>query len=460
MQDKKNRILAQSLRAIERAAIRSAARTVVRLGRHPRVSAGVGAFSLLGMVAAFALSLPQELPSQLPLETVVENLAPVQTLLSTGEESMDALYLREEYVQRGDTLASLLGRLDINDAAAFDFIRLDPVAKTIARQLRPGKRVTARTNATGALSTLYFPLNGNRDNYIVIERAGKGFSAREQEMTLETDTRMVSGQIRNSLFGATDALNIPDAIAIQMAEIFGSDIDFHRDLRKGDRFSLVYETLYYRGRLVRSGRILAAEFVNAGKTYTAFWFADGDNGRGSWYSADGRSLKKAFLRSPLEFTRISSGFTLSRFHPVLKTWRAHKGIDYAAPTGTRVRAISDGNVEFAGTQGGYGNMIILKHQGAYSTVYGHLNGFASNLKKGSRVSQGDIIGYVGQTGLATGPHLHYEFRISGQQVNPLSVDLPKVIPMDAARLQRFMSTSRPLKTQLSFAGQTQFDVFE
>ncbi len=460
MQDKKNRILAQSLCAIERATIRTVARAVVRLTRHPRVTVGVGAFSLLGMVAAFALSTPQDNPAQMPLETVVENLVPAQAMVLASAEGEDALYLREEYVQRSDTLASLLQRLGVDDAAAFDFIRLDPVAQTIARQLRPGKRVTARTDAFGVLHTLYFPVNGSKDNYIVVERAGEKFTAGEREMTLETGSRMVSGQIQNSLFGATDALNIPDAIAIQMAEIFGSDIDFHRDLRKGDRFSLVYETLYYRGRPVRSGRILAAEFVNGGKTYTAFWFADGNDGRGSYYNAEGQSLRKAFLRSPLEFTRISSGFTNARFHPVLKTWRAHRGIDYAAPTGTRVRAVADGSIEFVGVQSGYGNIVVLKHQGAYSTAYGHLNGFASGLKKGMRVSQGEIIGFVGQTGMATGPHLHYEFRINKKQVDPLSVDLPIAIPLDAARRQHFMAQSEPLKTQIVLAGQSKFGLFE
>lgn len=235
----------------------------------------------------------------------------------------------------------------------------------------------------------------------VVERRGDGFVASQESLQLEPRTVIKSGEISSSLFGATDALDIPDAIAIQLAEIFAGDIDFYRDLRKGDKFSLVYQTFTHRGQPVRSGRILAAEFINDQKTYNAFWF-QAEDGKEAYYTADGKTLRKAFLRSPLEFSRVTSGFTNARFHPVLKTWRAHKGVDYGAPKGTRVRSVADGTVQFAGQQGGYGNLVILKHQGTYSTAYGHLNGFATGVRKGARSTKATPLATLGKQGWLPG----------------------------------------------------------
>lgn len=429
---KKSRILAQSHLVID------------RLSRHRRAAAGFAAISALGFVTAFAVA-PSDTVTSLRLQTVVEQLgAPSTAILAAGQHS----FLREERVERGDTLASLLSRLEINDREAFDFIRTHSVAQVIARQLRPGKTVTAKATELGELEALYFPLSG-KDSSIVVKREAGKLSATEQALTLEPRIVMRSGEIRYSLFGATDAAGIPDGIATQLAEIFGGDIDFHRDLRKGDRFNIVYEMLFQRGQPVRSGRILAAEFTNDKRTYQAFWHTTED-GKSGYYTADGKSLRKAFLRSPLEFSRVTSGFTSNRFHPVLQTWRAHKGVDYGAPIGTRVRSVAEGTVEFAGRQGGYGNLVILRHQGAYSTAYGHLNGFAPGIRKGARIGQGDTIGFVGQTGLASGPHLHYEFRIRDQQVNPLSVVLPTTIPLETSQLPRFKAATAPFLAQLQF----------
>jgi murein DD-endopeptidase MepM/ murein hydrolase activator NlpD len=257
---------------------------------------------------------------------------------------------------------------------------------------------------------------------------------------------MKSGEIRSSLFAATDAVGMPDSVATQMADIFGGDIDFHRDLRRGDRFSVVYEMLYSQGQPARTGRILTAEFVNNGKMFSAIWF-ESKEGQG-YYTAAGKNIRKAFLRSPLEFSRVTSGFTSSRFHPILQTWRAHKGVDYGAPIGTRVKATGDGIVEFVGKQGGYGNLVVIRHQGRFTTHYGHLNGFASGLRKGTRVSQGDIIGYVGKSGWATGPHLHYEFRINDVHQNPLSVALPSAPPLGQHQLAEFRQHADPLVYRL------------
>ena len=435
MDNQKSKILAHSTPAIE------------RLARHKWAAAGVGGFALLGMVAAFALA-PSGDDGHVQLKTVLEQLPTGGAIVL---ESESHTFLREERIQRSDTISSLLSRLGIADPEAQDFLRKNRESQAIARQLRPGKTVTARTGENGELHTLYFPLNG-KDATLVVERHGNSFRASEQALQLESHTAIKSGEIRNSLFGATDAAGIPDAIATQLAEIFAGDIDFYRDLRKGDRFSLVYETLTHRGQPIRTGRILAAEFTNNQKTYSAYWF-QAEEGKGGYYSVDGKNLRKAFLRTPLEFSRVTSGFSSARVHPVLQISRAHKGVDYGAPTGTKVRSVADGTVEFAGRQGGYGNLIVLKHQGTYSTAYGHLNGFASGIKKGARVSQGDTIGYVGQTGLASGPHLHYEFRINSRQVNPLAITLPAAIPLGAAQITRFKATTEASRIQLGLAKQ-------
>ena len=435
MNKQKSRILAHSHPAIE------------RLRRHRWLAAGLGSTTLLGMVAAFALVAPGD-EGSVKLQTVLEQLSTPTTSLANTDRPT---FLHEETIQRSDTLSSLTTRLGISDQDALEFMRSDSKTQSIARQLRPGKVVAAATKMNGELVALYFPLNG-QDAMLVVERRGGSLTSTEQVLQLETQTVVKSGEIRSSLFSATDDAEIPDAIATQLAEIFGADLDFNRDLRKGDRFFLVYETLTHHGQTVRTGRILSAELINDQKVLSAYWF-QAENGKGAYYTADGKNLRKAFLRSPLEFSRVTSGFANARLHPVLQTWRAHKGIDYGAPTGTRVRAVADGTVVSAGRQGGYGNLIVVRHQGAYSTAYGHLNGFAAGIRKGSRVSQGDTIGYVGQTGLATGPHLHYEFRVNNQQINPLALAVPTSIPLEPSQMGRFKVATSSLRGQLELAKQ-------
>jgi murein DD-endopeptidase MepM/ murein hydrolase activator NlpD len=435
MDKQKSSILAHSKSAIE------------RLNRHRWAVTSVGGVALLGMMTAFALVPPGD-EDRVTMQTVLEQLTtPSSILIETGND----IFLREERVIRSDTLSTLSSRLGITDLEALNFLRNNSQTQSISRQLRPGKVVTAKTGLQGELHELYFPLN-EKDANLVVKRTANGFVANTQILKLEPQTVIKSGEIRNSLFGATDAAGIPDAIATQLAEIFSGDIDFYRDLRKGDRFSLVYETLTHRGQPLRSGRILTAEFTNNQKTYSAYWFQTED-GKGGYYSPDGKNLRKAFLRSPLEFSRVTSGFSLSRFHPVLQISRAHKGVDYGAPVGTKVRAVADGSVEFSGVQGGYGKLLILKHQGSFSTAYGHLSGFAPAIKKGARVSQGETIAYVGQTGLVSGPHLHYEFRVNSQQVNPLAVTLPTAIPLEASQISRFKEATEPLRANLVLAKQ-------
>jgi murein DD-endopeptidase MepM/ murein hydrolase activator NlpD len=387
----------------------------------------------VGVVAAFGIA-PDTITDTIVVNKVVEDVAlPVVT---TSENTEDAFW-REERVQRGDTLAGLLARLGVEDPEALRTLRMTRDAKALY-QLVPGRTVRAKTTADGRLVALRYL---NNETLLSVERIGDAFAVSEQPAQLESRILMRSGEIASSLFGATDAADLPDTVAIQIADIFSTDIDFHKDLRRGDRFAVVYEVFYHLGDLVRTGRVLAAEFNNQGKTYQAVYFEHAD-GRGGYYTLEGKNIRKAFLRSPLEFSRISSGFTNARFHPVLKMWRAHKGVDYAAPTGARVKATSDGVVDFAGRQGGYGNLVVLRHQSKYTTWYGHLSGFAKGIRKGGRVTQGDVIGYVGATGLATGPHLHYEFRINGVNQNPLRVVMPSAPPITAEQKPAFDATAQ------------------
>lgn len=405
---------------------------------HFWAGAMVAGVSLFGMVAAFGTA-PDSAEIRNYQHTVVEqlSLSPDASPVSTSSS-----FVREERIQRGDTVAALLSRLGVQDERAFAYLRQLPDTQPLFRQLRPGKVVTARTSESGELLALTFPMNGPKDNVLMVEKRDGKLQAVEQVQVLTPQVVMKSGEIRTSLFAATDAIGLPDSIATQMADIFGGDIDFHRDLRKGDRFSVVYEMLFNQGQPARTGRILATEFINNGKAFRAVWFESKD-GQG-YYTAEGKNIRKAFLRSPLEFSRVTSGFSSARFHPILQTWRAHKGVDYGAPIGTRVKATGDGIVEFVGKQGGFGNLVIIRHQGRFTTHYGHLNGFASGIRKGVRVSQGDIIGYVGQTGWATGPHLHYEFRINDVQQNPLAVALPSAPPLAPQQMAEFKSHADPL----------------
>jgi murein DD-endopeptidase MepM/ murein hydrolase activator NlpD len=350
-------------------------------------------------------------------------------------------YLREERFQRGDTLAALLERLGVAPEEARRVARVPAM-----RFLRPGSAVAAQVDADGGLLELsYQPA---RELQMVIERADAGLRAELREAPLRTETLMRVGVVHSSLFAATDAAGVPDAVAIQIADIFAGEIDFHRDLRRGDRFSVVYEQHYLGGREVHAGRVLAAEFVNQDRVLQAVQFSTTGRGNG-YYAPDGSNLRKEFLRSPLEYTRISSGFGMRR-HPFLRSWRAHTGIDYAAPTGTRVRAAGDGVVTYAGRKGGYGKTVVLRHRGQYATLYAHLS--RANVRPGTRVAQGDIIGHVGSTGWATGPHLHYEFQISGRARNPYAIAMPAGEPVPALALPAFRKHAGPLVARLELLG--------
>jgi murein DD-endopeptidase MepM/ murein hydrolase activator NlpD len=404
----------------------------------------VALIMMLIMVKAFGLA-PNTVVHTERVSDVIEQIGSPSSL---SVDSAASSYSREIRIQRSETLSGLLSGMGIHDEDALDFLRSDTVAKIIFRQLAPGKTLTAQATADGRLQSLAFPLNGGGESVLLLERTSEGFSAQIHRLAVEVSLSQQSAVIRHSLFGAADDAGIPDSVAVQLADIFGGDIDFHRDLRKGDRFSVVYETISHLGRPIRSQRVLAAEFINGGKTHHAFWY-QGRDSAGGYYTNEGRSIKKAFLRSPLEFSRITSGFSNSRYHPVLHETRAHRGIDYGAPTGTRVKATGDGVIDFAGTQGGYGKVIMIRHPDARVTAYGHLSGFASGISRGARVAQGDIIGFVGATGIATGPHLHYEFRVAGIHRNPLSVALPSALPLPPEQLSVFRARVSDLLPQIA-----------
>jgi len=401
---------------------------------------------LLGVVTAFGLAPQSDLGST-EIKVAIEEIALPKI---TPVPSAITSFWRNERVQRGDTVVELLRRLNVEDAAASDYLRASGEAESF-RKLSIGKEIQAETNSSGGLIALRYP--GNNGTQIMIEKQDSGFTAKILPALLEKRLLARTGEIKTSLYAATDAVDIPDAIADQLAELFSGDIDFHHDLRKGDKFTVMYEMIYSNGALMNTGRIQAAEFTNQNHVYRAVYFQN-DDGHGNYYTPEGKSVRKAFLRSPIEFSRVSSGFTLSRFHPVLKTWRAHRGTDFAAPTGTKVRATSDGVVSLVGKQSGYGNVIMLNHQGNFSTVYGHLSRFAKGLRRGQRVAQGDVIGYVGMTGLANGPHLHYEFKINGQQRDPLRVALPNATPVDATDKAAFQSATGELIARLALLRNT------
>jgi len=376
-----------------------------------------------GAVGAYTDLSPDAL--RLP-EPMVEALS-----LRSEQVAAPKSYVREEQFQRADTIAEFVARFGLTDPR---IARLRSL-----RELRPGTYVSAEVGADGELISLTW-LSG-RDTLVRVAPDGDGYARSESLAPLQTRLAMKTGVVRNSLFGASDEAGVPDNVAMQLADVFAGDIDFHRDLRKGDRFNVVYEVYSLNGRAVRSGRVVAAEFVNQGRSFKAVRYGT------SYYTPEGKSLRKAFLRSPLEFSRVSSGFGM-RKHPLFKTWMAHKGIDYRAPVGTRVRATGDGVIEFVGVKGGYGNAIVLRHRGQYSTIYAHLSRFPAGLHRGQRVAQGDTVGFVGQTGWATGPHLHYEFLVAGQARNPLSIAMPSANPVPADKLAEFTAQAAPLLARL------------
>lgn len=415
----------------------------------------ISCLPLFGIYAAFGIA-PQTMTGNISTEMVVEEIL-MPTSNEPASPATEQHFWYKEHVRRDDTLNTLLSRLNIRNRDSIDYIRNDSAASEIATALKPGHQIEAETDSDGNLVSLEYQLDA--DQFIAIKQTTAGYVANKITHPLEMRAILKSAEIKSSLFGATDDANIPDYIAVQVAEMFESEIDFHTDLRRGDHFNVIYEGRYDQGELLKTGDVLAAEFVNKGITYRAVGFRDANNEM-HYYTPDGKSLHKSFLRSPLEFTRISSGFSLGRFHPILQRMKAHKGVDMAAPSGTRIKASGDAVVDFVGQKGGYGNVIVLKHNNGVSTVYGHLSRFANGLRRGAKVAQGEIIGFVGMTGLATGPHLHYEFLLNGQHRDPMTVALPKANPITANNEAQFQAISKQLTAQLNLLGTSNIAALE
>jgi len=400
---------------------------------------------LLGIATAFGIA-PQTLTDNISVETIVEEVALTHIDALSSVNAITETFWATEIIRRDDTLASLLKRLNIRNDDAIEFLRTNHDANALATQLKPGQSVRAQTNEAGKLIELQYQVSNS--SLLSVTTSDAGYIAKTNEINFNKHTVLKSATIKSSLFGATDAADIPDSVAMQLVDIFSTDIDFQTDLRKGDRLVVVYEAEYSEGLQVKAGQVLTAEFTNDGKTYSAFMYRD-PTGHLAYFTPDGKNMHKSFLRSPLEFSRISSGFSAGRLHPILQTMRAHKGVDYAAPIGTRVKASGDGIVEFVGSKGGYGNVIVLQHNNKISTVYGHLSSFVLGLHQGRKVSQGEVIGYVGMTGLATGPHLHYEFLLNGENRDPLTVALPTAAPIPTNHIAAFLAQKTQYAAQLN-----------
>jgi murein DD-endopeptidase MepM/ murein hydrolase activator NlpD len=367
---------------------------------------------------------------------------PSDASLTTGAETPSSWVVRS--VRRGQTLASLFAAEQLPASLLHRLLETTRHRDALTR-IRPGQQFGFLRRPDGSLAAFRFD-HGDTDR-VVLRIDGSEIVETVDRRAIQRRVAVARARIDQSLFGAGDAAGLSDATIMQLANVFAYDIDFAQDLRRGDTFSVIYEQVYQEGERVRDGAILAAEFVNGGRRHVALRF-EFEDGRFDYFDPDGRSLRKAFLRTPVEFSRISSRFSTARMHPVLGRMRAHRGVDYAAPTGTPIRAAGDGKVQFRGWQGGYGNVVIIEHGGRYTTLYGHMSRFANGLRVGSRVGQGDVIGYVGMTGLATGPHLHYEFRVGGAHRDPLTVELPKAEPLAGDALRRYRGVSAQLIAQL------------
>jgi murein DD-endopeptidase MepM/ murein hydrolase activator NlpD len=425
--------------------------------RHPkRLTAVLAALMLGGGGGAFAVASLAPDPAAIPVRDVVETVQPLPLAAQADALDLHAFRLfRTDSTRSSDTPEALLQRLGLNDPAAAAFLRQNPEARQ-ALLGRAGRSVSAEASDRQELLSLTTRwIDGDSDTHfkrLVVQRSGKGFTARVELAPLTASLRLGSGTIYSSLFAATDDARIPDAVAIQVAEIFSGNIDFHRALRKGDRFSIVYEALEADGEPLRTGRVVSAEFLNAGKTYQAMWFQEAGQ-KGGYYTLDGESLRRAYLASPLAFSRVTSGFKM-RFHPILQTWRAHLGVDYAAPTGTAVRSVGDGVVEFAGSQGGFGNVVYIKHRNNHTTVYAHLSRIS--VRKGQSVGQGETVGAVGATGWATGPHLHFEFRVNGRHMDPMTIaQQSESVPVSSGARQAFAHKVAATRQQLAAAALVQ-----
>jgi murein DD-endopeptidase MepM/ murein hydrolase activator NlpD len=424
------------------------------LMRHPKtISATLASVLLAGGGGAFAVA---NLGPDIADQPVVSVTTPVEVAHLAAQaqaiEQIDLNLIRTDLTRTSDTPESLLRRMGVVDAQAAAFLRSNPLAKQALQ--RSGRTVSAEVNSQQQLRQLNVRWLRNENDTafqrLLVQRSPEGLQATLESSELSTSVRMTGGTVASSLYAAADEARLPDAVIGQLTNIFSSQIDFHRTLRKGARFSVVYEVLEADGEPIRTGRVLSAEFNNDNKLYQAIWFQEPGQ-KGNYYALDGKSLQRAYLASPVAFSRKTSGMGM-RLHPIFQTLQKHNGVDYAAPTGTPAMSIGDGVVEFAGVQGGFGNVVIVRHNAKHTTTYAHLSRI--HVRKGQTIQKGQPIGAVGSTGWSTGPHLHFEFRVNGAHVDPQSViQQAQSTPISPAALARFNASAKYAQTQLQAAAQ-------
>ncbi|KEQ19085.1 OapA family protein [Endozoicomonas numazuensis] len=428
--------------------VAAAVMTVVGLLPSPQVEAKRSETELL--IDEFQPETPEQSLKELaskeeatPKETEAQRLAREEAERLAAEEAAMGTW-KSITIKSGDNLSTLFDDMGLSAKVVYQVSKTPKLGKNLT-DIRPGQTLEYRVNKEGELTQLRYIQN--KLESILYEKQEDGYTG--QQITLEPEVRTAFAQasIKNSLFLASQKAGLSEKMTMELAGIFGWDIDFALDIRSGDSFNLIYEEKYLDNEKLGDGNILAATFVNQGDTYTAIRYTD-SQGETSYYSPDGKSMKKAFLRTPVNFTRISSRFNPNRLHPVFKTKRPHRGTDYAAPTGTPIKAAGDGKIKFIGWQNGYGNVVYIQHPNNIVTVYAHQSRVNKKFRKGNRVRQGQTIGYVGQTGWATGPHLHYEFRVNGVHRNPVTVKLPDASPIPKSERARFMAFSNKTMAQL------------
>ncbi|WP_299728169.1 peptidoglycan DD-metalloendopeptidase family protein [uncultured Endozoicomonas sp.] len=459
---------------MNKAILRGATRTNKRLKQFPKrhlLLASSVAIGVMGMMALLPSSDVEAKRSEIPM--TIDGVEPSAdtNLLTPGDPSntpfltskednkaqeeakalAQAAYDLEKQlgqwhnvtIKSGDSVAALFSKQGLSPTVVYQVASTPEYGDLLAR-IRPGQSLDFRINDQGILTQLRY-VQSKLDS-IFFTKGDEGYQAELVSLSPEVRPTYASGTIESSLFIASQKAGLSDNLTMELAGIFGWDIDFVLDIRSGDSFNLIYEEKYLDGDKLGDGNILVASFTNQGTTYTAIRYTD-SNGDSGYYTPDGNSMRKAFLRTPVDFTRISSRFNPNRLHPVFKTKRPHRGVDYAAPTNTPIKAAGDGRVKFSGRQNGYGNVVFLEHPNNIVTVYAHANKLAG-LKKGQKVRQGQIVAYVGQTGWATGPHLHYEFRVNGVHRNPMTVKLPDAAPIDSKEMASFKKVSERMVARL------------
>ncbi len=400
------------------------------------------------------ITLPLSVPQPPEHEQVFDKTGDIPARENTSSENDNAHWLTVK-VKSGEALAHIFKRHHLKPRELHDIMRLGKTTASL-KKVRPGDIFKFKIDEQGQLQTLVYQLSPLKSLHI--QRRQDGFVAAMQTRNIETRTSYAIGQINSSLFEAGKDAGLSDTLIMKMVNIFGWDIDFALDIRKGDQFAIIYEEQFLDGKKINDGAILAAEFINQGRSYRALRFTDANN-HSDYYTPEGLSMRKAFLRTPVDFRRISSRFG-KRHHPVLNKMRLHKGVDYAAKPGTPIKASGDGKIIFRGRKGGYGRTVIIQHGGRYSTLYAHMSRFKKGMVAGKRVRQGQIIGYVGQSGRATGPHLHYEFRVNGVHRNPLTIRLPNAAPIKKQYKDNFARTASALLAQLDMHKQAQLAMYQ